>query len=344
MSASRRSLVVSALALATLAQPASADGCAGDPGLSLATIPPLVIPTGNTLVVQMQAPAGEFAFLLASGGQGPTPTPIGLLCLDPTFDIIAIRHVPASGVASAEFPIPCLASRIGHLVFLQFVSLDAFTFDTGISNGTSITVTDGNCGSACTTSISKGFNGTPIPAGSYLWFNSVVKATGLDGSPQILRFYDSTISFEVDGTTHVYPVPETTIEFAPTGSAAFAAPAWKVGVPVGYSGNAFLAGLVVPLPSGLPGGVGPVTWSGKFESTSTGATFQWKWAAAAYSTFSEDLDAVGAKPIDGSQSNPYHNSDHAGTPELYKDFVIGGATGGGGSNFTGSYSATKSCP
>jgi hypothetical protein len=52
------------------------------------------------------------------------------------------------------------------------------------------------------------------------------------------------------------------------------------------------------------------------------------------------------KPIDGDKQNPCANSDHAGTPERFLEFVIGGAMGGGGSNFTGSYSGTKTvgCP
>ena len=52
------------------------------------------------------------------------------------------------------------------------------------------------------------------------------------------------------------------------------------------------------------------------------------------------------KPVDDNQASVYQNSDHAGTPENFKSFVTGGARGGGGSNFTGSYSATAavSCP
>ena len=46
------------------------------------------------------------------------------------------------------------------------------------------------------------------------------------------------------------------------------------------------------------------------------------------------------KPVDSNSASQYHNSDHAGTPENFKSFVTGGARGGGGSNFTGSYSAT----
>jgi hypothetical protein len=61
-----------------------------------------------------------------------------------------------------------------------------------------------------------------------------------------------------------------------------------------------------------------------------------------YTQFTTDLNGIGVKPIDGGQMNPYNNSDHAGTPENFKSFVTGGARGGGGSNFTGSYSGTAS--
>jgi hypothetical protein len=50
---------------------------------------------------------------------------------------------------------------------------------------------------------------------------------------------------------------------------------------------------------------------------------------------------VGAKPVDGNTLSIYANSDHAGTPEGFKAFVTGGARGGGGSNWTGSYSSTS---
>jgi len=68
----------------------------------------------------------------------------------------------------------------------------------------------------------------------------------------------------------------------------------------------------------------------------------WQWAAAVYTNFSSDYSLLGVKPVDDNKKNPYLNSDHAGTPENFKPFVIGGATGGGGSNYTGDYSATKS--
>lgn len=68
---------------------------------------------------------------------------------------------------------------------------------------------------------------------------------------------------------------------------------------------------------------------------------QWQWAAAVYTnTFSNNNNAIGVKPVDDTKASQYKNSDHAGTPENYKQYVTGGATGGGGSNWTGGYSGT----
>jgi hypothetical protein len=65
-----------------------------------------------------------------------------------------------------------------------------------------------------------------------------------------------------------------------------------------------------------------------------------------YTNFSSNYNALGVKPTDDNDASIYHNSDHAGTPENFKPFVIGGARGGGGSNYTGSYSGTGgiTCP
>ncbi len=68
----------------------------------------------------------------------------------------------------------------------------------------------------------------------------------------------------------------------------------------------------------------------------------WQWAAAIYSQFSTDYTALNVKAVDDNHFGPNANSDHAGTPETDKSFVLGGARGGGGSNWTGSYSATGS--
>ncbi len=54
-----------------------------------------------------------------------------------------------------------------------------------------------------------------------------------------------------------------------------------------------------------------------------------------------DYNAIGVKPTH-TNACLYNDSQDAGTPENRKQFVTGGAHGGGGSNFTGSRSGTDS--
>jgi hypothetical protein len=95
--------------------------------------------------------------------------------------------------------------------------------------------------------------------------------------------------------------------------------------------------------SGLPGGIKDVIWQATFSSDTSGLTVNWQWAAAVYTDFTRKYNNLGVKPVDDNKASKYKNSDHAGTPEDFKAYVIGGGTGGGGSNFTGSYSGTGSC-
>jgi hypothetical protein len=142
-------------------------------------------------------------------------------------------------------------------------------------------------------------------------------------------------------------VPGAALTFSPTATSAAtafdaASNTWLTTVPAHSSGNTFLSGVALPVPGGLPGGINPVNWQGTFEADTPGLSFNWQWAAAVYSPFSGDYTALNVKPVDDNQLSAYKNSDHAGTPESYRQFVLGGARGGGGSNFTGSYSATAS--
>jgi VCBS repeat-containing protein len=190
------------------------------------------------------------------------------------------------------------------------------------------------------------FNGTAIAGGDYVWFNSIVKVNGRNGREVTLRFDRSTISFTANSVNYVVNVPVNTIIFSAAVTQASttydsATDSWTTLVPVGYTGNVFLSGVAFQVPAaGLPGGIGNIAWTGRFSSPSSGLSVDWKWAAAVYDVFSSDESALGVKAIDGNQFNIFANSDHAGTPEFFEDDVIGGARGGGGSNYTGSYSGT----
>ncbi len=197
-------------------------------------------------------------------------------------------------------------------------------------------------------SITSNFNGTAIAAGNSIWFNSIVKVTRPDKMPVLLEVTGQTIRFSANGTDYNLPLPDTLIAFSADAAQAVThfnqgANRWETVVPAAYTGNIFLGGLAWQVPGdGLPGGINPVIWSGRFVSDTDGVGISWKWAAAVYTQLGPNSDDLGVKPIDGDKLNPYPNSDHAGVPENFKEFVTGGARGGGGSNWTGSYSGTES--
>lgn len=196
-------------------------------------------------------------------------------------------------------------------------------------------------------SISSNFNGTAISAGRHIWFNSVFSYSGPTSAPVTIYFRNSSIQFTANSTDYMLTAPDAAITFSPAATLATTSfdtgtNTWVTTLPFGLSGNTFLTGLPFAVPADLPGGVNPVTWSGEFSSSAPGVCLNWKWAAAVYTSFNADPNALGVKPIDPNTGSIYLNSDHAGTAENFKSFVTGGARGGGGSNYTGSYSGTGS--
>jgi hypothetical protein len=201
-----------------------------------------------------------------------------------------------------------------------------------------------------TSSIVSNFNGTAIAGGNYLWFSSVFKASGVGSAPVTIHVTDQDITFATkNGTQFDVAVPDADITLSPSTTAATATTTfdaasghWVTNLPSSFSGNGFLSGVSFQAPAGgLPGGINPVTWKANFTTDTAGVSLNWQWAAAVYkgTGFSGDVSALGVKPLDVATSASA-NSDHAGTPEAFRQNVLGGARGGGGSNFTGSYSAT----
>jgi hypothetical protein len=257
--------------------------------------------------------------------------------------------VLASGTAAVA-PL-CWADWAGGASGSSSSSSSSSSWSGSSSSGTSSSSSSSSGGapSACTVSstLVSNFNGTAIQAGNTLWFNSVMKVHGLGSQPVTLSFTKQVITFTSDGTTYSLPVPDATITFDPAATAATTTfntfnNSWMTITPPGTAGNTFLAALAYPVPVALPGGVKPVQWSGQFSSDTSGVTINWQWAAAVYGAFGADYSSLGVKPTDDNKASVYQNSDHAGTPEAFKSYVVGGATGGGGSNYTGSYSGTLS--
>jgi hypothetical protein len=75
--------------------------------------------------------------------------------------------------------------------------------------------------------------------------------------------------------------------------------------------------------------------SADFNTSTGGTSVSWQFGVALYNSQFMDNGYTGLGVL------LIHQADHAGTPELEKGNFIGGAgTGGGGSNFTGSWSST----
>jgi len=194
--------------------------------------------------------------------------------------------------------------------------------------------------------INSNFNGTAIPAGDYVWFSSVAKVSGAGSAPVTLDVTNQTISFTSNGTPYTLTVPNSTIVLNPAttqASTSFGGGGWSISSPSNFSGNVFLSGLGWQAVNGLAGGsVKNITWTADFNSDTPGISVNWQWAAAVYTQFPSNMSAIQVKTVDDNHEDVYQNSDHAGTPENLKSFVTGGARGGGGSNWTGSYSGTAS--
>jgi len=167
-----------------------------------------------------------------------------------------------------------------------------------------------------------------------------------------IAFANSTVQFQytyANGNlvSMNLPLPNANIVIDPNVSVASTSfdavnNVWNTTLPWDLDDNAFLSGMPWLVPAGgIPADVEPVTWCGTFAVDVTGAHIGWRWAAAAYSSFGSDGTTLGVKPNDTDFDNQAANHERAGTPENYEQFVIPGARGKGGRNYTGSYSRSN---
>jgi hypothetical protein len=251
--------------------------------------------------------------------------------------------VPLSGSGQASLSVSALASGT-HSVVATYTGAPGF-----VASTSSLSQSVPALACSAPMSIDAKFNGTSIPGGSYIWFNANLTAKGIPAAGATLIFENSTISFTAD-RLYTLPVPNAQIVFSPSAACATttydaASQSWKTTVPLAGSDEIFLSGVAFPVPASfalvLGKVTGPVTWTGTLATNTPGVSTTWKWSAAVYSQLGAGLNALGVKPAHTNTCS-YQNSDHAGTPESLKSFVIGGAMGGGGANFTGGWSGTQS--
>jgi hypothetical protein len=191
------------------------------------------------------------------------------------------------------------------------------------------------------------FNGTAISGNNYLWFNSHLSSISFSGaaaSASIVHVYitGATVSFTdaTLGNTYNISLPNEVLTFdsgASSSSLSYATK-WTGTFPKSgtssSAGNPFMTGLMYDVPaSGISGGINPVTMTALFSTDQAGVSINWQWSAAVYTQTQANPNNLNVLAADGSGLQ-------SGTPQTLTAYVIGGARGGGGSNYTGSNSGT----
>jgi len=115
-----------------------------------------------------------------------------------------------------------------------------------------LVLTAGTTDTCPDTSIKSNFNGTSIPAGRCVWFNSVMKVTNQGTGPTTIHVTNGS----ADSSAFHVVLPDANITFTSavtTATTTYDAvtKTWNTSVPLGYTGNVFISGAVLDLPSGL---------------------------------------------------------------------------------------------
>ena len=195
----------------------------------------------------------------------------------------------------------------------------------------------------CTNSICAGFN-SQNPGSGWLWLNAHV--SGNPGSNCTLYCQNASVTLTCNnGQTYTYPIPNGTVNFRSTCTVAtnwFDGTNWNTTLPCAGDDGIFLQGCAIPW---LPAFAGcqSVCWTGVFSCNAPGQSFNWQWGAACYANSKPAYTNICPKACHQTScpNGQYYNSgDQCGTPENHKPYCVGGGTGGGGANCTGSWSAT----
>ncbi len=198
--------------------------------------------------------------------------------------------------------------------------------------------------------------------GEIAWFNSHL--TALQGNIPTSTFEIYISGGQITFGPETLSVPDSVITFSSTAtcsSVAFntAGNNWQVTVPLSYASKAdeiFAAGIAYEIPSGFPNNVNNVTWSANISASAPGLQVTWQYGVSNWltsakgTTFPNLTESPFVPDYNGMMVLAAHNApdcygtngDHAGAPEFSGrgNVLTGGGSGGGGSNWTGSWSST----
>ncbi|PWU08150.1 MAG: hypothetical protein C5B51_08340 [Terriglobia bacterium] len=201
-------------------------------------------------------------------------------------------------------------------------------------------------------------------ASEIVWFNSHL--TKLSGTIPTTDFQLFVTAGQITFDTLTLNVPNGVITFSSSATCAQTAfdtgsNTWLTTVPLSSAAKAdeiFSAGLAYLLPPNFSQNVSNITWKANVASTAPGVSVTWQYGISNWLTqhngssfpvisnppFVPDYNAM---QVDGAHGAPVcygSGSDHAGAPEFSgrQNVLTGGGSGGGGSNWTGSWSSTPS--
>jgi hypothetical protein len=172
------------------------------------------------------------------------------------------------------------------------------------------------------------FKGRHQPEGVVLWFNSVLRASGVPKNALLsVCVTNQVISWREGNRTESIQVPDAIVAFKPwetTTHTFFGLAHWDTSAPNAQAASdTFMSGVAVPMPDGPPRNARNLTWTAKFTTNTPGVTVRWEWSAASYTRFSDDYNALGLAVADVVTGKGKHRTvDDAGTPVAFKAFVV----------------------
>jgi hypothetical protein len=331
--ASASSITVTAPGTYTVTQTVS--GCVSPSGSGTAA--PKAIPTLTSNLAATATSGTVFTYIPASNVTGTTFSWTRAA-------VTGISNVAGSGTGNISETLTNTTTSPVNVTYVYTLTAN------GCINTQNVVVTVNPAATVnCTinnTSLTANFNSTSIPAGRYIWFNSSLNpgSIGSGTSTVTMNITNAVVTFTANSVQYTLNIPNGRIRFdasVTSASTQFVNNVWETVVPRSFTSYIFMTGLAYQVPVNFPGSISNVRWSANVSIDRASTSINWRWSAAVYTSFAANA-GVNVKPISSTTQNPYPNSDVAGTPENFKSFLVSGARGAGGTNYTGNFVTSSS--
>ena len=287
-------------------------------------------PTANCVTINAtEGTAITPVTMVASGGCGG-PYTFKATGLPPGLTMSSSGTISGTPTASGTFP--------------YTVTVTDNCGDTGTVNCSVTVAPNSPCTINGVTISGTSWNSFPVPSGTspLIWVHMHInKPSGVPTTGTTTVDFTG-VTLTLNGTP--YSIPDGVLIFdssnPSTITTSFTGGKWVTLInPNFMSDEMFFTGAAIPVTASIAAGA-KANLTYNVASSVTGLSFQWQWSAAVYTFWPTDWNLA--------MIQPYHSNFHAGTPlnTTVQKSLIQGPRGGGGSNFTGSWSATgnAACP